>query len=202
MDFQLISAFLVLLNPFALFLYLKGIMESLNSKDFVQVLAKASLISFFIYLVFAVFGETIFVDIFSIHFDSFRIFGGIVIFYLSFTFVIRGGKSMIKLKESLDDTASEIALPFMVGAGSISLCILLGHNQNPLFSALHIAIPLLINFVMILTLKYLRSFIVEKLAQNAFDKYMSILVRVMGFLIGGVGIDMIFKGVTNLIAAQ
>jgi small neutral amino acid transporter SnatA (MarC family) len=55
---------------------------------------------------------------------------------------------------------------------------------------------------MILTLKYLRSFIVEKLAQNAFDKYMSILVRVMGFLIGGVGIDMIFKGVTNLIAAQ
>jgi multiple antibiotic resistance protein len=202
MDFQLISSFLVLLNPFALFLYLKGIMESLNSKDFVQVLAKASLISFFIYLIFAVFGETIFVDIFSIHFDSFRIFGGIVIFYLSFTFVIKGGKSMIQLKENLDDTASEIALPFMVGAGSISLCILLGHNQNPFFSALHIAIPLLINFVMILTLKRLRSFVVEKLAKNAFDKYMSVMVRVMGFLIGGVGIDMIFKGVTSLLKIQ
>ncbi|MCS6904747.1 MAG: MarC family protein [Bacteroidia bacterium] len=199
MDYQVISAFLVLLNPFALFLYLKGIMETLNAKDFIQVLVKASIISFIIYLIFAVFGETIFVDIFSIHFDSFRIFGGFVIFYLSFTFVVKGGKSMIRLKDNLDDTASEIAMPFMVGAGSISLCILLGHNQNVIFSALHIAIPLILNFLTIVSLKYLRSFIVEKLAQSAFDKYMSIMVRVMGFLIGGVGVDMMFQGITNLL---
>lgn len=198
MDLQFIISFLIMINPFALFLYLRGVMEDLSDRDFVRVLAQASLISFVIYLTFAMFGEYIFVHVFKINYESFRIFGGLVIFYLAFTFTVIGGRSMISLKETLDDTASEIALPFMVGAGSISLSILLGHLQPPLFTAIHLFVILLLNFMIILGLKWVKSLISRRLNRVVFDKYMSILVRLMGFLIGGVGIDMIFQGIATL----
>lgn len=192
-------AFLIMLNPFALFIYLTPVMKDLDNKQFVYVLLKASFISFVTYLVFMVSGEFLFNTVFQIKYESFRIFGGIVIFSFAFQYIVRGEKSLIQLKESLDDLASEIALPFMVGAGSISLSIMMGYKYDLEISVLLLLAVLLVNFLTIVFLKWIKDQLSRRMLRIAFDKNMNILLRLNGFFIGAIGIDMIINGIIALV---
>ena len=136
--------FLVMLNPFALFLYLEPLRKDLSHKEFLIVIFKSSIISFTICLSFFFLGDTIFTSVFQINFESFRIFGGIIIFSYAYYYIVKGQKALIIIKENLDDLASEIALPFMVGAGSISLSIILSNRQ-----------PFVVGFLRLILLSYL-----------------------------------------------
>ncbi|WP_224998039.1 MarC family protein [Cesiribacter sp. SM1] len=193
-----ILAFLVMLNPFALFLYLKPLMKDLTDREFLAVLFRASLISFFIYLAFVLFGNFIFASIFRISFESFRIFGGIILFSLAYMFIVRGKKAFIQTKGDLHDMASEIALPFMVGAGTISLSILLGEQLPMPYGVLALIIIMTINFLIVIGLKEMRSRIKIHKLRVAFDKNMEILLRINGFFVGAIGIDMIATGIKNM----
>lgn len=190
-------AFLVLLNPFALFIYLQPVMRDLSYKVFVKVLLRASLISFAIFYFFALAGEYVFNEIFQIRFDSFRIFGGIVFFTFALVYIVHGRKSLIELKESLDDVASEIALPFMVGAGTLSLSILVGYKYSPLSSFSLLLGVLFVNFVTILLLIQLRVMLKARL-KIAFDKIMEMSMRLIGFFVGAIGVDMVITGIRNI----
>ncbi len=193
-----ILAFLVMLNPFALFLYLKPLMKDLTDREFLAVLFRASLISFFIYLAFVLFGNFIFATVFRISFESFRIFGGIILFSLAYMFIVRGKKAFIQTKGDLHDMASEIALPFMVGAGTISLSILLGEQLPMPYGVLALVIIMTINFLTVIGLKEMRSRIKIQKLRVAFDKNMEILLRINGFFVGAIGIDMIATGIKNM----
>lgn len=195
-----IFSFLVMLNPFALFLYLRPVMNDLSDADFRTVFLKASMISFCIFLVFLLFGDVVFEHVFRINFDSFRIFGGIVLFSFAYIFIVQGKKAFIQIKGDLHDLASEIALPFMVGAGTISLTILMS-DQLPLWQGvLSLFLIMLVNFVMIMGLKQVRSSTRSRKVQVAFDKNMELLLRINGFFVGAIGIDMVVTGIGNLIA--
>jgi multiple antibiotic resistance protein len=191
----LIIAFLVMLNPFALFLYLDPVRRELSKKSFAKVLFKANLISFGIYFLFLVFGDFIFKNILQINFESFRIFGGIIIFSFAYFFIIKGQKAFLQMKGNLDELASEIALPFMVGAGTISLAILLGHQFPTVLATVCLALILSINFLIIMLLTYIREKISRKRFRIAFDKNMEILLRLNGFFVGAIGINMVITGI-------
>jgi multiple antibiotic resistance protein len=190
--------FLVMLNPFALFLYLKPVMQDLSEQQFTKVFFQATLISFLVFLFFLLLGDFIFRMVFQIYFESFRIFGGIVIFSYAYLFIVKGKKGFIQIKEDLDDLASEIALPFMVGAGTISLAILMSDQLKFYESILSLSIIMLINFGFVLGLKKIRQQITTGKFRVAFDKNLEILTRINGFFVGAVGIDMIIKGIQNL----
>lgn len=194
-----IFSFLVMLNPFALFLYLKPVMHDLSDADFRSVFLKATLISFFIFLVFLLFGDIVFEQVFRINFESFRIFGGIVLFSLAYIFIVQGKKAFIQIKGDLHDLASEIALPFMVGAGTISLTILMSEQLVLWQGVLSLALIMLVNFVAIMGLKQIRSSMRSKKVQHAFDKNMELLLRINGFFVGAIGIDMVVTGISHLI---
>ena len=198
MDNEMIMSFLIMLNPFALFLYLKDVIKELSTKDFLVVLFKASLISYVIYCTFAIFGNGIFINFFKINFESFRIFGGIIIFAYAFSFIMRGSTSMINRKESLDDLSSEIALPFMVGAGTISLSVLIGYKNNVPVSLSMIAIVLASNYLIIIALKFMKEFLDKKMQKLAFDKYSNVFARLNGFIVGAIGVDMVIQGIKAL----
>lgn len=193
-----IIAFVVMLNPFALFLYLQPIMKELDDRTFTKVLLKANLISFGIYSIFLLFGDFIFNGLFQIHFDSFRIFGGIIIFSFAYLFIVKGERAMIQMKGDLDDLASNIALPFMVGAGTISLTILMTQKHNAIMAFGMLFGALLLNFLTIMLLKALRVQIEKRRFRVAFDKNMEVLLRLNGFLVGAIGIDMMITGIINL----
>lgn len=193
---ELIS-FLIMLNPFALFLYLHPIMKKLDDQKFVIVLYKATMISFLIYILFLIIGDYIFQYIFRIHFESFRIFGGVVIFSFAYLFIVKGRKAMIFMKSDLNDLASEIALPFMVGAGTISLTLLMSHNHSFMMGFMMLAFVLSCNFFIIIGLKKLRANISKKKLRLAFDKNLEIFLRLNGFFLGAIGVNMIIIGIQN-----
>lgn len=193
-----ILGLLVMLNPFALFIYLEPVMRDLDQKDFLKVLYKATWISFLILLVFLFMGDSVFEDVFQIHFESFRIFGGVVLFSFAYLFIVKGHKAFIQIKGSLDDLASEIALPFMVGAGMISLVILMGHNYDFIHGVFALLIVFSINFLFLVLMKDIREHIAKKKFRVAFDKVMHIFLRLNGFFVGAIGVDMMMAGIENL----
>ncbi|MCI5081352.1 MAG: hypothetical protein MRY78_06675 [Saprospiraceae bacterium] len=193
-----ILEFLVMLNPFALFLYLEPIRKDLNNKDFYVVLFNASLISLIICSIFAVGGEFIFESVLHIDFESFRIFGGIIIFSFAYYFIVKGQKAMIMFKENLDDLASEIALPFMVGAGTISLSIIVSHRHTTTWGILILLIVFASNYLIIFLLKKSRDLVEGRRLKTAYDKNMEVLLRLNGFFIGAIGVDMVMTGIKNM----
>lgn len=195
---SVILGFLVMLNPFALFLYLRPVMQDLTHQQFLAVFTRASLISFVIFLVFILFGNFIFEKIFRIYFDAFRIFGGIILFSLAYLYIVKGQRGFIQVRENLDDLASEIALPFMVGAGTISLSIVMGDQLMVYEGVISLMIIMTINFIGVIGLKEMRARIRSAKFQVAFDKNMEILMRINGFFVGAIGVDMIVRGIENL----
>lgn len=193
-----IIEFLVMLNPFALFLYLEPVRKDLTPKSFTRVILKATLISFFICLVFFFTGDLIFRKVFYIDFESFRIFGGIIIFSFAYFFIVRGQKALFIIKENLDDLASEIALPFMVGAGTISLSILLSQKHSFLIGSVLLVIIFAVNLLTLIALTKFRNSIETKRLKTAFDKNMEVLLRLNGFFIGAIGINMVLTGINNM----
>lgn len=192
---DIIISFLVLLNPFALFLYLQPIWKDLDDASFRQVLFRASAISFGIFIIFLLFGSFIFERILQINVEAFRIFGGVVLFSYAYLFIVRGQGAMIHMKEDLDDLASEIALPFMVGAGTIFLSILMGYEYPRLVGALSILIVICLTYASIILLKDIRGLLEKRKLRIAFDKNMAMLLRLNGFFLGSIGVHMIIEGV-------
>lgn len=193
-----ILSFIVMMNPFALFLYLNPVMKELKNEDFLFVLTKASIISYAIILFFILTGDVIFNFLFQIEFNSFRIFGGIVIFSFAYFYIVQGRKALIQLRGNLDDLAAEIAMPFMVGAGTISLAIIAAEDNTITTNMIILPVILIINFLIIIGLKTLRDHIMQKRLRVAFDKSMGILLRITGFFVGAIGIDMALTGIKNL----
>lgn len=192
-----IISFLVLLNPFALFIYLQPVMREVPKNIFLKVLFKATVISFGIYFFFLYSGEFIFDKILQINFEAFRIFGGVIFFAFAYMFIIQGKKSLISMKEDLNDLAAEIALPFMAGAGTITLSILMGKKYLPLKGLVILVVIMVLNFIIIVSLMYLRDTLSEKI-KIAFDKNMEIGLRLNGLFAGAIGLNMIIVGINNL----
>ncbi|WP_187262474.1 hypothetical protein [Pontibacter beigongshangensis] len=59
-----------------------------------------------------------------------------------------------------------------------------------------------INFMVIMGLKQVRLQMRSKRVQLAFDKNMELLLRINGFFLGAIGIDMIVTGISNLVTAH
>lgn len=189
---------IVMLNPFALFLYLEPIRKELDHKQFMTVIFKASAISLAVCYLFFFSGEFLFKRVFMIDFESFRIFGGIIIFSFAYFYIVKGQKALIMMKENLDDLASEIALPFMVGAGTISLSILTSYRQPKLTGIFILLLAFGINFLAIYILKIFRDSLEGRRLKTAYDKNMEVLMRLNGFFIGAIGINMILTGIKNM----
>ncbi len=196
--FSHIIAFLAMMNPFAMFLYLGPVMEELDNKDFLKVLMKASLISLIVFVAFIFSGDFIFTKVLQIDFNSFRIFGGVIVFSLAYLFIVKGHKALIIMQGDLDDLAEEIALPYMVGAGTISMTILMTKDVGTADSLISVLLILAVNLLIIISLKKIRDLLSKKKLKIAFDKNMGILLRLNGFFLGAIGVHMIVAGIRSL----
>lgn len=193
-----ILALLVMLNPFALFLYQLDIIRELSKKDFAKLFYKASATAFFLLGIFLMAGNMIFQDVFQVPVGTFRIFGGVIVLSYSIIFLMSAEKTLIKVRKTMDDTAAEIAMPFMIGAGTISVIILVNHEYSIYKGLIILMAALILNFLIVLSLVLIRDFINKKINRVAFDKIMQLCLHLNGFFIGAIGIDIIRQGLFNL----
>lgn len=194
---ELIIYFLALLNPFALFIYLLPLKRAVDFRVYSHILARASVIAFIIYAFFAVFGDAFFTSVLKISFDSFRIFGGIVLIAFALSFIIQGKESMITTKGELSKIATEVALPFMVGAGTITLSIILGNRLGAVNAVFALLIIMLVNFLVVFLLAYFRQALNSK-AKDVMDHNLDVFLRINGFIAGAFGVDLVVTGIQNL----
>ena len=192
-------ALLVLINPFALFVYLNPIIEEVGTKIFLRkVLLYASVISFLVLTVFVLTGTAVFDRVLGIHFGAFRIFGGIVLLTIALIFIIQGNRSMIALRGSLTSLASEIALPYMVGAGTISMSVLAGEALPVAVSMTVLTAAILVNYGTIVLLIWMKYRLLSESIQAGFDNMMEVFLRINGFFVGAFGVNLVVQGIQQV----
>ncbi len=190
-------AFFIMLNPFAMFVILEPLRRNMERKSFTTMLARASLNSVAIFILFFFFGDVVFTRIFQIEFEAFRIFGGIIIFSFAYVYIVKDSKTLIQPKANINDLAIDVSIPFMVGAGTISFAILLAKNTPNAISGIVAIIGIVAaNHLIILGLGYVR--ILVRAHESYFDKYMDVAMRINIFMIGAIGVDMIITGLRVL----
>jgi len=192
-----LAAFLAILNPFALCLYLAGVMDDLSGRDFQGVLARASLVSFLVFAFCALMGEPILVNLLGVRPEAMRVFGGAIFLILAYGYVMRGYRETALLRGSLEDLPSEIAVPFMIGAGTITQAILIGKRHTPAASLLLLAAGMVVAVGMVFAFKAVRDRVRGR-RERVFFRWVNILCRLNGLLIGAISTEMVVDGVRDL----
>lgn len=201
MDLRLAAYFLVILNPFSQVLFLWDLMKEMRWGEFNWVYARASLLSFGVYAIFAVTGDLLFVDVFHVRLGAFQIFGGLIVFMIALRYFTQGPGSNQFVRGTAYQLAPSISLPFMVGPATIWVSILIGRSLPFPADLLHIAAVLLVNFLVV-ALMHRVVFRLEGRKDTLLGAYFTILMRTNAFFIGAIGIEMMLSGLERVISGS
>ncbi|HVS63480.1 MAG TPA: MarC family protein [Thermoanaerobaculia bacterium] len=187
------SLLLVLLNPFLLSVYLLDLVRTLDSASFARVLTRATVIATVVFIVVSWLGERLFTQILQVRFASFLLFGGVIFPLVGIRFVLEGPAALTGLRGDPKHLEGSIALPFMIGPGTVSASVLAGARLGPLGGAGAIASATVLAAIALMLLKRLHDVVKER-NEELVERYVDIVGRVMSLVIGTYSIEMILQG--------
>lgn len=190
-----VSLLLALLNPFLVIIYLLDVVQTVDRKKFRRVLLRAVLIAGVVFSCFALAGDAIFSSI-QAEFASFQIFGGIVFLLIGIQFVFRGPAAIEILRGTSDHLAAAIAMPVLIGPGTLSASVIVGRNLQPLAACGAIAMALLISVSVMILLKGVHDH-VRTTSEALVQRYIEIAGRVTALYVGTVSVEMIMQGLRS-----
>jgi multiple antibiotic resistance protein len=197
MDLRLAAYFFVILNPFSQVLFLWGLMTSMSWREFAGIYARASLLSFGVYALFALTGDMLFREVFQVRVDAFRIFGGLIVFIISLRYFTQGGGSAQFFQGKATEVATSISIPFMVGPATIWVSMEIGRTLAAPMDVLLIGAVLAVNFVIVtVAQRFLSRMNSNK--ESLVGAYFTILMRTNALFIGAIGIEMILAGLAGV----
>lgn len=185
--------FFALLNPFLMSIYLIDLITDLKLGMFVRVLARGALISGVVFLLFAWGGDAIFSQYLHVRFASFQLFGGIIFLLIGVRFVLRGGDAMRDIRGKPEHIAGSIAMPFMIGPGTVSASVVIGAQLPVPNAAAVIFLTLALTVLLVSAIKLAHDYVKERNAR-IIDRYLEIVGRLSALLIGTIAVDMILEG--------
>ncbi len=192
--FSASALLLVLLNPFLVIIYLIDAVQKLQYYEFVKVMLRASLISIAVFCCFAALGDAIFSDLLHADFASFQIFGGIVFLLIGLEFVFNGPKAIKILRGDSKFLAGAIAMPVLIGPGTISASVLIGKHNEVVFACLSIVFAIVVSVIIIIALKALHDYVRPR-REPLIERYIEIMGRITALFVGTISIQMIMEGV-------
>lgn len=185
---------LVLLNPFLVIVYLVDIVDKLEMKQFTQVMIRAALISSAVFCCFAILGDAVFSNFVQAEFASFQIFGGIIFLLIGLQFVFKGPAAIEMLNGKSEHLAGAIAMPVLIGPGTISASVIIGKRLDPLIACASVLAAVIIAIVLMLGLKALHD-VVRQHRASLIERYIEIAGRITALFVGTVSVEMIMQGV-------
>jgi multiple antibiotic resistance protein len=185
---------LLLLNPFLLILYLLDLIRKLDHPTFSKVLCRAACISFVVFIIFSAAGDVLFEQILQAKFASFQVFGGIVFLLIGIRFVFYGEDAVNDLRGDPDHIAGSVAMPIMIGPGTVSASVIAGKRLGAGIGALSIFIAVSLSILVILGLKKLHDYIQPR-NEALVRRYVEIAGRVAALVVGTFSVEMIFQGI-------
>ncbi|WP_175624493.1 MULTISPECIES: MarC family protein [Oxalobacteraceae] len=190
------ALFFALFNPFLMSIYLLDLIRGLPTPTFARVLIRGSMISACVFVLFAWGGEAFFRDYLQVRFASFQIFGGIVFLLIGLRYVFSGAAAIESLRDNPTAMAGSIAMPIMIGPGTVSAAVVIG-TRLPLGGAAVVIVGTLILTVSILVvMKVAHDKLKERHAAMT-DRYIDLVGRMSALLIGTIAIDMILTGLQS-----
>lgn len=191
-----VKAFLLLfmlLNPFLLIVYLVDLVQELDLRTFFRILNRAAWISSAVFVTFALIGELIFERLLQAHFASFQIFGGIIFLMIGLQFVFKGPDAIKSMRGKPEHIAGAIAMPIMIGPGTVSASILAGKQLSPLLAVAAILLAVFLAVIIMLGLKRVHD-IVRTRNEPLIERYVEVVGRVVALVVGTYSIEMIMQG--------
>ena len=184
---------LVLLNPFLVVVYLIDVMQKLDRKQFRQVLIRAGIIASGVFCFFAVLGDAVFSTVLQAEFASFQIFGGLMFLIIGFQFFFSGPNSIEILRGESEHLAGAIAMPVLIGPGTVSASIIIGKRHDALTASLAILLAVFISIVIMLLLKRVHDFVRPRW-ERLLQRYIEIAGRITALYVGTIAIEMVMQG--------
>jgi small neutral amino acid transporter SnatA (MarC family) len=191
-----IASFLLmfaLLNPFLLSIYLLDLITDLPLKVFMRALTRGALISAGVFSLFAWGGDAIFSDYLRVRFASFQVFGGVIFLVIGVRFVFSGADAMRMIRGRPEQLAGTIAMPFMIGPGTVSASVVVGARLPILEAMLVIFVTLALTVVLVIAIKFAHDYVKEGHAY-VIDRYVEVVGRLSALLIGTIAVEMLFEG--------
>ena len=184
---------LMLLNPFLLVVYLIDVFDKLPAKTFRGVIIRAGLISIGVFSVSAVLGDVLFRDLLQAEFASFQVFGGVVFLLIALRFVFDGNSAIQGLRGESKHIAGSIAMPLMIGPGTIGASIVVGKRLSHVNAVLCIVFAVLSSVILMILLKYIHDYVRVR-NEELVQRYIDIAGRVTALVVGTFAIEMIMRG--------
>lgn len=178
-------------------IYMLGIIRNSEARVFNRALIQGSLISFVVFIIFAKTGEAFFHDVLHVRFESFQIFGGIIFLVIGYRYVFEGADTIGVMRGAPHHLAGTIAMPFMIGPGTISAAVITGIQLSLWQLVLVIFVTLFLTCSLLILMKYAHDHLQHK-HSNYIDLYVDIVGRLAALLIGTIAIDMIVTGVSGI----
>ncbi|OBY73005.1 MULTISPECIES: MarC family protein [Acinetobacter] len=190
--------FFSLLNPFLMSIYMIGLIRHTETKIFNRALIQGGLIAYVVFILFAWGGEAIFSKYLNVRFESFQIFGGLIFLVIGYRYVFQGADTIGEMRGAPEHLAGTVAMPFMIGPGTISAAVVTGMSMSMAEAAIVIACTLFLTCSVLIVMKLSHDHLRYKHAKYI-DRYFDIVGRLAALLIGTIAIDMIVNGVTRLV---
>ncbi len=187
---------LVLLNPFLVIVYLVDVVEKLPWKRFARVLLAGGAIAAGVLCCFAILGDAIFSNMVQAKFASFQIFGGVVFLLIGLQFVFQGPKAINILRGDSEHLAGAIAMPVLIGPGTISASVIIGKRHDRLVACVIVAVAVISSVVLMLGLKWLHDFVRPR-NERLVQRYIEITGRIVALFVGTVAVEMIMQGIES-----
>lgn len=190
--FTVFMAFFAIMNPIVNIPIFVKLTEGQNEKKKCEVAKTSTIVAFLIVVSFILIGQYIF-QVFGLTIPAFKVFGGVLIFYIGFD-MLRAHKTGAQIDaESLFDESiaiSPLAIPILAGPGTIVTAM----NFVVISNVFHVVSTILIfGFIILLTyFAFVYSGIVVRIVGN---KNFEIIGKIMGLIIGVLGANMLIEGI-------
>jgi multiple antibiotic resistance protein len=186
----------VLLNPFTMSIYLLDLVRSLERGVLALQLLRAAVISAAVFAAFAAFGDRIFTDVLQVRFIAFQIFGGITFLIIGIRLILGVRHPVPALNPEEGQISGSIAMPFIVGPGTITAAVIAGSRQPVIPAIGAILIALASAVVMIIAFKLVYDWALGR-NERLIQRYINISGRVTALFTGSFAIEMILSGVES-----
>lgn len=183
----------VILNPFALSVYLIDIFRSNSLGTVASIVLRAALISGVVFAVFAYTGEAVFTRVLQVRFAAFQVFGGLLFLLVALRFMLSGSATLVTLRGEPGQIAGAVAMPFMIGPGTVSAATLAGLRLSPLAAAAAIVTGVGATAALLLGFKLVFDWIGARNAPLT-ERYVQIASRISAMAMGAIAVEMTMQG--------
>jgi multiple antibiotic resistance protein len=188
------SALFAIMNPIAMTPFFIGLTKDTDDKTKKAVAFKGVIVAFFIVTVFILSGSFLF-QFFGITIPGFKIFGGLLLALVGLEMVQSKKPSTKNTKIKLEDfdinqAISPLATPILAGPGTIVTSMNFVDQSQPMS-----IIASIIAFGLVCFLTYLAFRSSDYIVKTIGDNVIQVIAKIMGLIIGVIGIDMFIAGV-------